>query len=237
MMKSLGENWVTEGLIDFEYKRYVLLAYLKNVKDSFTKSELYPFLSDLISHYRGLKRLRENRANLIDSFPKELKIDGKTKISIAYKNIIEDDELMKEIESIIEFAIPKMKDHLEEGSSIYERVESFCEISPIGLSSLYLNEGYLFISQPPKKEANIYRYSITIFGDPEDPYRRIQTEYIFSSPVSISNTYEQIKIDLTKQFKDLPNPSTYLVNSKMAFPYNETLVPVAKRLLIRQVAA
>ncbi|NJN41177.1 MAG: hypothetical protein HC811_02000 [Flammeovirgaceae bacterium] len=236
-MKSLNENWITEGLIDFEYKQYLLLAYLKTVKNSFFKNELYPFLSDLVNHYRNLKMIRESKINLIDSFPKELQIEGGTKLSIAYKNIIEDDKLMKEIESIVEFALPKIKGHLEEGTMIYDQVESNCEITPIGLSPLYLKEGYLFISQPPEKEANIYRYQITIFGDSGDSYRGIHTEFIFSSPVSITHTYEKIKIDLTRKFKDLPNPSTYLVNSKTKFPYDETLMPVAKRLLIRQLAA
>jgi hypothetical protein len=42
-MEKLKENWLTEGLIDFEYKKYVLLAYLKSVKESFSRVELYPF--------------------------------------------------------------------------------------------------------------------------------------------------------------------------------------------------
>lgn len=201
------------------------------------KNELYPYLSDLIAHYRNLKIIKENKASLIDSFPKELTIDEDSEMSISYKRIIEDDELMKEIESIVEFSIPLMKAQLEEGSSIYEYVESNCQISPVGLSSLYTKEGYLFISQPPLKEANIYRYQITIFGDPGDPYRGIHTSFLFSTPLNISYTFEQIKVDLTKQFKDLPNPSTFLVTSKFKYPYAETLMPVAKRLLIRQLAA
>ncbi len=41
-MESLKDNWLTEGLIDFEYKKYVLLAYMKRVKESFGRVELYP---------------------------------------------------------------------------------------------------------------------------------------------------------------------------------------------------
>ena len=51
---KLKENWLTEGLIDFEYKKYQLLAYLKRVKDSFNKVELYPFLSDLVFSFSPL---------------------------------------------------------------------------------------------------------------------------------------------------------------------------------------
>ena len=54
-MENLKDNWLTEGLIDFEYKKYQLLGYLQKVKDSFNRVELYPFLSDLVFHYRNLK--------------------------------------------------------------------------------------------------------------------------------------------------------------------------------------
>lgn len=31
-MERLDNNWLTQELIDFEYKKYVLLAYFKTVK-------------------------------------------------------------------------------------------------------------------------------------------------------------------------------------------------------------
>jgi hypothetical protein len=52
---------------------------------------------------------------------------------------------------------------------------------------------------------------------------------------SIANTYENIKRTLIKKFTDLPNPSAYLVTSKMRFPYQQTLMPIAKRLLVREI--
>ena len=61
-MDQLKENWLTEGLVDFEYKKYLLLAYLKKVKESFTRMELYPFLSDLVFHHRNLMAIKENKA-------------------------------------------------------------------------------------------------------------------------------------------------------------------------------
>ena len=82
---------------------------------------------------------------------------------------------MQEIESIIEFSLPQLKTSLDEGSFIYDYVESQCEISPVGLTSLYANEGYLFISQPPQKETDIYRYQVTIFDNSNEKLRGIHT--------------------------------------------------------------
>jgi hypothetical protein len=86
--------------------------------------------------------------------------------------------LMQEIESIIEFALPQFKNSLDEGSYIYELIESKCEITPIGLTSLYANEGYLFVSQPPEKETYIYRYQVTIFEQSSETMRGLNTVYL-----------------------------------------------------------
>jgi hypothetical protein len=236
-MERLEENWLTGGLIDFEYKKYVLLAYLKNVRDSFHRVELYPFLADLVAHYRNMSALKENKALIYDRFPKQLSLDLLKNLEVSYKNAVEDDAVMKEIEAIIEFSLPQLKGSLEEGAVIYEYVESQCEILPVGLTSLYANEGYLFISQPPEKETEIYRYQVTIFDSSSEILRGIHTQYLWKAERSISNTYEHLKSKLIREYRDLPNPSTYLVLSKLKFPFTHTLMPVAKRLLVKQLSA
>lgn len=234
-MDKLKDNWLTDGLIDFEYKKYQLLAYFKNVKESFKRVELYPFLGDMIFHYRNLITLKENKTLIRESFPKELSPESLKNMVLNYRRIIDDDLVMQEIESIMEYALPHFKNSLEEGSFIYDYVESKCEISPVGLTSLYLDEGYLFVTQPPDTETNVYRYQATIFSQSAEAMRAIHTEYILTAARSISNTHENLKLNLIKQFSELPNPSVYLVASKVKFPYAQTLMPVAKRLLVKQI--
>jgi hypothetical protein len=235
-MERLSKDWLTQGLIDFEYKKYVLLAYLKNVKESFGKVELYPFMADLVFHYRNLLAVKENKALIRESFPKEISLDEIKKLELSYRQMIEDDAVMSELESILEFSIPKIKDSLQEGSVIYEYVESKCEIAPIGVTPLYANEGYLFVTQPPEKETTIYRYQMSIFEDSQEQLRSLNTQFVENVQKNIVNTYEQIKLDLVKRYKDLPNPATYLILSKMKFPFAETLMPVAKRLFVKHIS-
>lgn len=235
-MDRLKDNWLTEGLIDFEYKKYQLLGYFKEVKNSFNRVELYPFLSDLVFHYRNLVSLKENHSLLRDSFPKELSQDGLKNLELNYQRMIEDDCLMQEIESIIEYALPQFKTSLDEGSYIYESVESKCEISPVGLTSLYANEGYLFVSQPPEKETHIYRYQVTIFEQSSETMRGLHTHFLQTAERSLSSTYENLKLNLIKKYAELPNPSVYLVLSKLKVPFDQTLMPVAKRLLVKQIS-
>lgn len=235
-MEKLSKDWLTQGLIDFEYKKYLLLAYLQTAKKSFGKVELYPFLADLVFHYRNLVAVKENKTLIRDSFPKELSLEEFNKLEISYKELVEDDAIMSELESIIEFAIPQIKDSLQEGTVIYEYVESQCEISPVGVTPLYANEGYLFVTQPPEKETKVYRYQVSIFEDSKEQLRSLNTQFVENVDKHPLYTYENIKLDLIRRYKDLPNPAAFLLLSKMKFPFSETLMPVAKRLFVKHIS-
>lgn len=235
-MERLPKDWLTQGLMDFEYKKYILLAYLRTVKESFSKVQLYPYLADLVFHYRNLLAIKENKTLLRESFPKELSLEEVQKLELSYRELIEDDAIMEELESIIEFALPAVKDSLTEGSVIYEFVESKCEISPIGVTPLYANEGYLFVTQPPEKQTNVYRFQMSIYEDSQEQLRTLNTEFLERVDKTLGSSYESIKLELIRRFKDLPNPATYLILSKMKFPFSETFMPVAKRLFVKYVS-
>ncbi|HEU5145272.1 MAG TPA: hypothetical protein VFT90_01095, partial [Chryseosolibacter sp.] len=227
-MEKLSKDWLTQGLIDFEYKKYLLLAYLQSVRKSFDKVELYPFLADLVFHYRNLRSVKENKTLIRESFPKEISPEEIRKMELRYRELVEDDAIMSELDAIIEFAIPRIQESLQEGTVIYELVESQCEISPIGVTPLYANEGYLFVTMPPEKETNVYRYQVSIFEDSKEQLRSLNTQLLEVIDKDRLYPYERIKLDLIKRYRDMPNPAAYLLISKMRFPFSETLMPVAK---------
>ena len=53
-MGTLSENWLTEDIMDFEYKKYIVLGYLQNVETHFNEQKLYPDFAELIAHYKNL---------------------------------------------------------------------------------------------------------------------------------------------------------------------------------------
>ncbi|MFN3405506.1 MAG: hypothetical protein ACK40G_15505 [Cytophagaceae bacterium] len=236
-MKELNKNWLTEGLIDFEYKKYILLAYLKEVKSNFNSQKLYPFLSDLLFHYQNLLSIRENKQLIHENFPKQISRADFEKLQLVYEELVNDDKIMRELEDIIQYALPKMKEHLEEGKDIYEFIEEKVSISPVGVSPLYPDAGYLFIYLDNRKETKVYEYQVTIFQSASEKYRGVHTNFIESITKSLATTFESIKIDLTRKYKKLPNPATFLVDSKIACPVEETLLPIAKRLLVKHISS
>lgn len=235
-MEKLSDNWITDGMIDFEYKKYILLSYFQTVNKKFEKVELYPSLADLVFHYKNLISLKRNKEFLHDNFPQSLDGISHDKLALVYNSLSEDNELISEIEDIMHFAEPLFKDSLDNGKEIYEHVESKCEVSPIGLVPLYSDEGYLFINKPDEKELPIYKYQVKIIESPDEKLRGVHISLLDRVTKNVGQTYEYIKRQLIQRFKDLPNPATFLVNSEICAPYSQTLEPIAKRMLVRYIS-
>jgi hypothetical protein len=233
---NLDREWLTQGLIDFEYKKYVLLAYLKKVKTEFGQSKLYPCLSDIIFHYQNLLTIKENKQLIFENFPKEITRADFKRLEITYKKIIDDDSVMKELEDIILYSIPQVKQMVIEGKDIYEYVEENLAISPIGVTSLSNEDGFLFINTKNENDTRIFEYHITIFENANEKFRGVNTVYLENARSSIGRSFENIKIDLVKKYSHMVNPATYLIESKVVVPFNETILPIAKRLLVKHIS-
>jgi len=234
-MKSLSETWFAEGYIDFELKKYTLLAYLQQVNKYFNENKLYPQLADVIFHYNNLVAFRENKKFLQEHFPKKLTGIQLEKLQFLYEQMVDDNELMKELEEIINYSTTTIKRTIKSGTEIYEFIEHKLIISPIGLVPLDTNEGYFFLSSG-KKNTKVYHYRLSFFEKHDEKYRSIKTLYIDNQRRSMSNTYENIKADLIRHRNELPNPAVYAVEIDLSFPYNETLLPIAKRSLVKYIS-
>jgi hypothetical protein len=235
-MKELSKTWFAEGYIDFELKKYTLLAYLQEINKYFDQNRLYPQLADLIFHYNNVVAFRENKKYLQEQFPKKLTGIQIEKLQILYEQMIEDDELMKELEEIIGYAADTMKTTISCGTEIYEFVEQNLSISPVGLVPLDIQEGYFFLSAGNSKSTRVYQYRLSIFEKHDEMYRSIKTLYIDMLERSVANTYENIKYDLIKQRSSIPNPAVYCIETELKFPVDETLLPIAKRSLVKYIS-
>ncbi len=235
-MKSLSETWFAEGRIDFELKKYTLLAYLQEVTKYFNENKLYPQLADVIFHYHNIVAFRENKKYLQEHFPKKLTGIQMEKLQLLYEQMIEDDELMQELENIIHFSAGKIKSAISSGTEIYEFVEEKMSINPVGIIPLDTQEGYFFLSAGERGRTHVYQYRLSIFEKHDERYRSIKTAFIDHRARSLSSTYEHIKSELIRYRKDLPNPAVYSIETELHFPVAETLLPVAKRSLVKFIS-
>jgi hypothetical protein len=234
-MKTLSETWFADGYIDFELKKYTLLAYLQEVSKYFNENKLYPQLADIIFHYNNLVAFRENKKYLQEQFPKKLTGIQLEKLELLYEQMIQDDELMERLEEITNYSAYKMKSTISSATEIYEFVEENLTIFPIGLLPLDTNEGYFFLNGGNVNETSVYQYRLSIFEKHDEKYRSIKTGFINSWRRSMVNTYESIKTELIKMKEGLPNPAVYSIETPLLYPIEETLLPIAKRSLVRYI--
>lgn len=235
-MKSLSETWFAEGYIDFELKKYTLLAYLQEVNRYFNENKLYPQLADVVFHYNNIVAFRENKKFLQEHFPKKLNGIQLQKLQLLYEQMIEDNELMQELEEIINFSAGKIKSTINNGAEIYEFVEEKISITPIGIVPLDIQEGYFFLSEGKNNHTHVYQYRLSFFERHDEKFRSIKTFFIDNWKRSLSTTYEHIKSELIRKRNEMPNPAVYSIETELSFPIDETLLPIAKRSLVRYIS-
>ena len=235
-MQPLSENWITEKTLDFEYKKYLLLAWLQRVESDFRTVRLYPSLSELIAHYRNATILNQNKNELTAQFPKKITGIDKHGLQLEFEALMQDDETMIAIERLLNFSIPKFEEWMKEGRAIYEFIESGIELTPVGIVPLRTSEGYLFLSQSTGGDTRVYNYEMTIYDSAESGWRSLRTTYISSWKRSLTNTFESIKAELIRTVNDLPNPAVYVAVSERDIPVEPTFLPIAKRMLLREIS-
>ncbi|MBN8718963.1 MAG: hypothetical protein J0H85_05925 [Sediminibacterium magnilacihabitans] len=235
-MKTLSQTWFADGYIDFELKKYTLLAYLQEINSYFNQNKLYPQLADLIFHYNNLVAFRENKKYLQEQFPKKLTGIQIEKLQLLYESLVQDDELMQELEEIINYASSNMKRTITSATQIYEFVESTLTIEPIGIMPMDHTEGYFMLCEGACKNTWVYQYRLSIFEKHDEKYRSIKTEFVDVWQRNFVNSYQSIKAQLIKNRSDFPNPAVYSVETALTIPMEETLLPIAKRSLVKFIS-
>ena len=233
---ALSVNWFIEGSVDFEHKKYQLLNYLQSINRHFHKTKLYPDLNDLVFHYNNLLKFKENKTALQKAFPERLSHADIEAVKLTYEKMVKDDSLMQEIEYIISFSINALNPAIIEGKEIYDFVESRLSIESVGVMPLYPYQGYLLLRNGEERLTNVYEYQVTIFESKDEKYRGINTSFVTSYERSFIYTPEGIKNDLIMSRREFPNPAVYHVESDITFPLEQTLLPLAKRSLVKHIS-
>ena len=231
-MSTLKNNWLTEDHIDFEYKKYMVLGYMQDVKGHYNRSELYPTLAEVIEHYKNLKQIKDNANNIKKGFSKDISGIDWEKMELIRKEEKLSDDTFTELEQIIDFSMPLFAEQIHTGKEIYDTVEHNLSISAVGITPLRKEEGYLIINTANHEEAYVYQYGFSVIKDVHEKARQLYTEYVNTFAYTITNTFEKIKHDLISTRKDLPNPAVYVIKNNVEIPFNETLLPVAKRFFV-----
>jgi hypothetical protein len=234
-MKQLNDNWLTEGTIDFEHKKYVLLDFVQQTDRAFQEVKLYPALSEWMRHYSSLEALKEQKTNTSNAFPQKLIGFDPSTLKLQLEKGVSDNAMLSEVMEIIEYALPVFRDKIKDGQDIYNFIESQITMESIGVEPLNMDEGYLLLHDSRGQDVLIYGYSLSIFENSNERYRALKTEILGREKKTIGKSFEQIKLGLIKRFREIPNPSTWLISSDLNLPLVETFLPITKRLMMQKL--
>lgn len=238
-MKPLPLDIFLQAANDMEFSRYKFLAAIKEAGDFLHKNRLYPDFAELINTYNLLNDIINKKFELTDRLPEKLiGFDLENKKVVYEKDELSEDKI-KIVFDFINWAMPKLKEVIDEGRAIFDFIDKNMRVKEIGILPIYRKEGYFIIPDNEEETLLVYRYEMTLFPAEDDQYHTLKTKLI--EAIGSSNKYEMkpedIKIDLIKRFPDLPNPAAYNIYIDIDFPFIETVLPIAKRKLIRELAA
>ena len=232
----LNLNLFTKVSDDIEKRQYVVLAELKKISTEFQYYKVYPHLSMLIDIRRTLQNVIDRLADLRNKFPKRIsKIDWVNR-TIEHEVVFVDGTDLKAVEDLIRWALPKMDKVIHEGIAIHDYVEKELSVEHVGILPNYKDEGYFFVPDNEEAKLLLFQYEVSIFQSAKDQYRSLKTEFLKALEQGRALlSPNSIKLDLINEYKELPNPATYSFQTELNFPFNETVFPVVKRKLIKQL--
>ncbi len=236
IMKKLPIDWFTHGRLDAEYQQYVVLAYLQAVQQNFLADKLCPDLPELRQHYEAGVQFSQGKGTLNAAFPKRATGIAGPPPRIEYKSDVPDDDFMAELDTIMAFALPRFDALLTEGQQRWADIFTALTLAPIGLMPLRPEEGYLLVQNAGGSDTQVFQFSITLYTEQEPGGRLVHFRFVESVRKSTVITFESIKLDLIRRHRHLPNPATFMLESKRPYPVQETLLPIARQLLARQAA-
>lgn len=237
-MEKLELNIFLSAAEDIEYSQYKVLAILNKYSEALRRSKLYPVFSNLIEIGSSLTQIMNQRNYFKENLPRKLMGFDLNKKKAVYEVSRKLSDRINQVFDFIEWAIPKINDELHEAKTIYEFVDENTKLTEVGISPLYKKEGYFIIKDVLQKRINIYRYEMRVIPAREDRFHTLKTKLVETyQEEEIAPVLNEVKLELARKFSDLPVPATFLFENELDFPFKETIFPVAKRKLMRTIAA
>lgn len=216
---------------DPEAARYRVLAGLQEARHAFGQSRVYPHLADLIALRRelgafldALGRHRDGareRVVGLDADTLELRTDGAASPPLL-------------AEALAEWALPHLAEAIDEGRTLFDFVDQQAALAVVGLVPPYVDEGVLVVDDDGTARA--VRYALGVLTAPDGRYRSLRTQPldVELDPMAPPARWADA---LREACPELPALALYRLDSDVAFPYDETLLPIAKRKLMQTVGA
>ena len=237
-MDPLSLEDFTGAVDDVERTQYKILGGLQKAQEAFEQKRVYPHLGRLVKLHGSLLSILKQTENFRNpSTGRIAGVDWEEK-TVTYEWPELEDTEMAVVEDLIRWALPHIQDAIEDGKEVYEHVEDNLALETVGIMPSYVQEGYLMVPHRDEGALHVLRYTLSMIEGEGETHRALKTVHCKTvSQENVDIDPSSIKLQLLEERRDLPNPATYFSNIDFHVPYQETLLPVVKRRLVRRLTA
>jgi hypothetical protein len=222
---------------DLELNQYHILAGIKEFKNEFNKKKLYPSFTNLLNLTSQLQDIIEQKNDLEFKFAKKIKSFDFKNNKIIFESVENEQPEINCLFELIEWTLPQLKSVIEEALVICEYVENNLKIEQVGILPIYKSEGYFIIPNNEDSLLQVHKFECSLFSSDEEKYRALRTKLLKTYDQSFLRlSLDNIKLELIKEYQELPNPATFRCETDIDFPFAETVFPIAKRKLMSTIA-
>lgn len=208
-MQMLDNDWLTNNPIDFEYKKYLLLAYDQRLSIECDKQKLYPYFTDLVDKIKIVNEFLQNVRLFEQSRVSVSNIDWENK-KLVYNSMLNDPNL-DEVKKIAEYSKSVLYDLYTKYRQLLDNVDGSISISGCRVEIFNLYDGFLILKLGVGKE-KIMKYEVN--------------RILYPNPHYVLKTF---KADLKEYYNNRYTKNVFDVIFKEDFPMKESILPVYKR--------
>ena len=229
-------DWVFQEPIDFEHKKYVLLAYFKKVDDLLLQNKIYPTFIELSLHLASLQTLVKEKVILSTnktflSCDDEVLLKELTAKSIPELNTEEKLELQK----IVHHSATQFLDYFSVVKSYWATIYESIDMT-IKRNRKYLTKpkGYIVYTHTNHNHIHVWEYQINELAPNIDEYN-IKISLIYEGnkkELSLNKVIEEYSSFTERESKIAP---VFDFKSTKEYPIDETLLPLFKRRLLAHI--
>jgi hypothetical protein len=210
----LNDFWLTSDPIDFEYKKYLLLAYDQKLKQEFDKRKLYPHLTDIVDKLSYVNDFLKNLMAFENSAKEIDRIDWLQK-EIVYRTKI-NDEMFDDVKYIAWYSQNILSDLYIQFKNLYDDIDGSIVITGNRFSIFDKHSGYLQIKFNKKEKILYYEIYKTLYPE---PMFHLKT----------------MKPNLKDYYQDRYRKNIFEIVINENFPAKESTIPVMRRKLLLHV--
>lgn len=221
-------SWLTDGPIDYELKKYKMMAVLSRLKKGLSSYNVWPVIEEVESQLDYLYRVKYE-IEIKDEQSKVAKDIDFINFEIIYETMHSNQSIENEIlDDVVDDAIVEFGDIYMDARELWRELESQVRLTWIPNRPPLLNEGYVAI----------------LHGD-------VYKVYYFDKPTKLSNSWrkldlqfiqeiENTEVGLLKFYDSIQNEKETVMFARVSvsnqhIPHKDAVVPITKSILFNRL--